>query len=88
MTKAQQQNSMILVLVILGLVVINSIFFSFQLDLTANQAHSLNDKTVELLRGLEDPVSITYYLSPVLKEFSPMYRMSRGSRICSSGLML
>jgi ABC-type uncharacterized transport system involved in gliding motility auxiliary subunit len=78
MTKAQQQNSMILVLVILGLVVINSIFFSFQLDLTANQAHSLNDKTVELLRGLEDPVSITYYLSPVLKEFSPNVQNVQG----------
>jgi ABC-type uncharacterized transport system involved in gliding motility auxiliary subunit len=70
-TRKQQQFSMILVFTILALLALNSIFYAFQIDLTANQTHSLNPKTVQILQELDNPVKLTYYLSPIIKEVPP-----------------
>jgi ABC-type uncharacterized transport system involved in gliding motility auxiliary subunit len=59
---------------LIGLVAANSLVYFTRVDLTENRLHTIADATRELISGLEDEVSITYYLSERLSERFPQPR--------------
>ena len=63
LTRKKVQTNILLVLGILFLVNIISSQIFFRLDFTADQRYSLSDATLNILKSLESPVTVTAYFS-------------------------
>lgn len=63
--KIQSGLFIILFVVFIGLLGWLSSNYQFSVDLTANQRNSLSESTLRLLEGIDQPVKITAFISPV-----------------------
>lgn len=63
LTKRKVQTTIFLVIAILVLINILSSRYFFRIDLTADQRYSLSDATKNILKSLDEPVTVTAYFS-------------------------
>ncbi len=65
--KVKENFQATIVLLLLAVVLANSIFLYFRLDLTSDKVFSISTVSRDLARGVEETVYIDYFLSPKLK---------------------
>ncbi|MDX1700628.1 MAG: Gldg family protein [Melioribacteraceae bacterium] len=63
LTKRKVQTTLFLIIAIIVLANILSTRFFFRIDLTEDQRYSLSEATLDILRNLEEPVTVTSYFS-------------------------
>jgi ABC-type uncharacterized transport system involved in gliding motility auxiliary subunit len=63
LTKRKIQTTLFLVLAIIVLINVISTRYFFRLDLTEDQRYSLSDATINILKNLDEPVTVTAYFS-------------------------
>ncbi len=56
------KTTLIFLFLIVGLTVLSSIFF-FRIDLTSDKRYSISPQTKELMRSVDEPLSVTVYLT-------------------------
>lgn len=71
--KQIQRLTALVTLLLVFLVGLNSLVYSFRWDLTLSRAYSLSSATKEMTRELPEPLNITYYISSKLKDRVPVF---------------
>ncbi len=67
MTRSRYALETVLVLLAVVLVMANGLVYYTRVDLTENRLHTISQATREVLEAIENPVTITYYLSDRLR---------------------
>lgn len=65
--KIKEQSIVIVFFAVIAVVIINSIIIFTRFDLTEKKIYSISKVSREIIKDIEDPVYVDYYLSPSLK---------------------